>query len=250
MSGSPNALSMIRPLSRPLALAVVLVVAACSGGAGGRNAGGSPDTNAMTTDSGSGWRTLFDGTSTDAWRGFQKDELPAGWRSDDGALTRVAEGGDIITKEQFGDFELELEWKVAPRGNSGIMYRVTEADSATYRTGPEYQVLDDAGHPDGQNRLTSAGSAYGFYAAPAGVVKPAGEWNTTRIVARGNRIEHWLNGTRVVEYEIGSPEWEAKLKASKFDAWKGYGRSARGHIALQDHGDRVAYRNIRIRELP
>ena len=200
-------------------------------------------------DSGN-WLVLFDGTSTNAWRGFQMERLPAGWQIEDGALTRVASAGDIITREVFGDFELELEWKVPPNGNSGIMYRVTEADSSTYRTGPEYQVLDDAGHPDGRNRLTSAASAYGFYAAPAGIVKPASEWNSARIVANGNRIEHWLNGVKVVEYELGSADWEAKLAASKFAEWKGYGRAPRGHIALQDHGDRVAFRNIRIRVLP
>jgi hypothetical protein len=195
------------------------------------------------------WRTLFDGGSLDAWRGFRSDTVPAGWQVVDGALTRVGEAGDLITRDEFGDFKLTLEWKVAEGGNSGIMYRVTEAAAATYETGPEMQVLDDARHKDGQSRLTSAGSAYGLYAAPAGVVKPAGEWNAVRIVARGNHVEHWLNGTKVVEYELGSPDWEAKVKASKFKQWPGYGRAASGHIALQDHGDRVAYRNIRIRTL-
>lgn len=230
-------------------LAFAIATTACSSRPG--DPAVSQDSAAMPTPSDSGtWQVLFDGTSTDAWRGFQQEDLPSGWRIEDGALTRVASGGDIITKEQFADFELELEWMVPPKGNSGIMYRVTEADSSTYRTGPEYQVLDDAGHADGQNRLTSAASAYGFYAAPAGIVKPAGQWNSTRIVANGNHVEHWLNGTKVVEYELGSPDWEAKLKANKFAEWKGYGRSPRGHIALQDHGDRVAFRNIRIRVLP
>jgi hypothetical protein len=196
------------------------------------------------------WRTLFDGRSLDAWRGFKKDSVPAGWQVVDGALTRVGEGGDLITKDAFGDFELTLDWKVAEGGNSGIMYRVTEDAAATYETGPEMQVLDDARHKDGQSRLTSAGSAYGLYAAPAGVVKPAGEWNAVRIVVRGNQVEHWLNGTKVVEYELGSPDWEAKVKATKFKQWPGYGRAASGHIALQDHGDRVAYRDIKIRTLP
>lgn len=205
------------------------------------------DTSPMT--SAPAWQTLFDGTSTAAWRGYQMSTFPAGWRIEDGTLVRAAEAGDIITRDQYGDFELELEWMVPPGGNSGIMYRVTEADSATYRTGPEYQVLDDAAHADGANPLTSAGAAYGFHAPPRGLVKPAGQWNATRIVSRGNHIEHWLNGTKAVEYEIGSADWETKLKASKFDAWKGYGRSPRGHIALQDHGDRVAFRNIRIRPL-
>jgi hypothetical protein len=196
------------------------------------------------------WRVLFDGKSLDAWRGFKSDRVPAGWQVVDGALTRVGEAGDLITRDQFGDFELALEWKVAEGGNSGIMYRVTEDAASTYETGPEMQVLDDARHKDGQSRLTSAGSAYGLYAAPAGVVKPAGEWNAVRIVVRGNHVEHWLNGTKVVEYELGSPDWEAKVKASKFKQWPGYGRAASGHIALQDHGDRVAYRDIRIRTLP
>jgi hypothetical protein len=167
-----------------------------------------------------------------------------------GELTRVGAGGDIVTVDEYGDFELELEWKVAPGGNSGIMYRVTETAANSYESGPEMQVLDDSGHADGRSRLTSAGSAYGLYPAPAGVVKPAGEWNAVRLVVNGNHVEHWLNGQKVVDYELGSPDWEAKVKASKFAEWPGYGRAARGRIALQDHGDRVAYRNIRIRELP
>jgi hypothetical protein len=138
---------------------------------------------------------------------------------------------------------------VAEGGNSGIMYRVTENAGATYESGPEMQVLDDERHPDGRSRLTAAGSLYGLYPAPAGVVKPAGEWNAVRIVARGPHVEHWLNGVKVVEYEIGSPDWETKVAAGKFRAWPRFGRAASGHIALQDHGDRVAYRDIRIRTL-
>lgn len=224
-----------------------LAALACSPGNNADTPEGQPA--AMAERAAAPWTTLFDGSSTAAWRGYQMDTFPAGWRIEDGALVRAAEAGDIITREQFGDFELELEWRVTPGGNSGIMYRVTEADSATYRTGPEYQVLDDAAHRDGLNRLTAAGSAYGLYAAPAGIVKPAGDWNQTRIVARGAHIEHWLNGTKVVEYELWSPDWESKVKASKFVEWPGYGRSPQGHIALQDHGDRVEYRNVRIREL-
>jgi hypothetical protein len=204
----------------------------------------------MTPDSaGRDWIVLFDGRSLQAWRGFRRESVPAGWQVVSGELTRVGEAGDLITRDQFGDFELELEWKVTEGGNSGIMYRVTEEGEATYETGPEMQVLDDARHKDGATRLTSAGSAYGLYAAPAGVVKPAGEWNAVRIMVRGDQVEHWLNGTRVVEYRLGSPDWEAKVAASKFSRWPGYGRAASGHIALQDHGDRVAYRDIRIRKL-
>jgi hypothetical protein len=197
-----------------------------------------------------GWRPLFDGKSTAGWRGYKKAEMPRGWQVVDGALTRVGGGGDIITTDQFGNFELALEWKVAPGGNSGVFYRVTETGQATYETGPEMQVLDDARHADGHSRLTSAGSLYGIYAAPAGVVKPAGEWNAVRIVVNGSHVEHWLNGVKVVDYELGSPDWEKLIAGSKFKEWPGYGRAKRGHIALQDHGDWVAYRNIKIKALP
>jgi hypothetical protein len=196
------------------------------------------------------WGALFDGRTTAGWRGFRMDSMPAGWQVVDGALTRVGPGGDIITVEQFGDFELELEWNVAPGGNSGIMFRVTEDSDATYMSGPEMQVLDDAAHRDGLSRLTAAGANYGLDPAPAGVVKPAGEWNAVRLVVRGAHVEHWLNGVKVVEYELWSPDWEARVKASKFAQWPGYGRARTGHIALQDHGDRVAYRSIKIRTPP
>jgi hypothetical protein len=204
----------------------------------------------MTSTSGHGeWRSLFDGRSLVAWRGYRRDRVPAGWQVVDGALTRVGQAGDLITREVFGDFELELEWMVAEGGNSGIMYRVTEEAAETYQTGPEMQVLDDARHPDGGSRLTSAGAVYGLYPAPAGAVKPAGEWNAVRIVVHGSQVEHWLNGVEVAAYQLGSTDWKARVAASKFRNWPGYGRAAAGHIALQDHGDRVAYRNIRIRTL-
>jgi hypothetical protein len=207
--------------------------------------------NRLTTaEREAGWRLLFDGKTTDGWRGYHMDSLPSGWQVVDGALTRAGEGADIITREQFGDFDLWLEWKVAPGGNSGVMYRITEEYDYSYKSGPEMQVLDDAAHRDGLSRLTAAGSNYALHAAPAGVVKPAGEWNLARILVQGNHVEHWLNGQKVVEYELLSPEWEALVKASKFEQWPNYGRAGQGHIALQDHGDWVAYRNIKIRALP
>jgi len=196
-----------------------------------------------------GWTLLFDGATTRGWRGYRRADMPAGWQVEDGALTRVAEAGDIITEGMFGDFELALEWKVAPGGNSGIFFRVTEEGEYSYHTGPEMQVLDDAAHRDGQSRLTSAGAAYGLYPAPAGVVKPAGEWNAARLVVHGPHVEHWLNGVKLLEYELQSPDWEARVAASKFTEWPGYGRAPRGHIALQDHGDRVAFRSIKLREI-
>jgi hypothetical protein len=196
------------------------------------------------------WRSLFDGTSLTGWRGYQRQEAPAGWQAVNGELRRVATAGDLISIEQYANFELALEWKLGPGGNSGIFYRATEQDRKVHYTGMEMQVLDDARHEDGKSRLTSAGAIYAVFPSPAGVVKPVGEWNEVRIVAKGTHIEHWLNGTKVVEAEQGSPDWDARVKVSKFNEHPGYGKSLRGHIGFQDHGDEVAYRNIRIRVLP
>lgn len=196
-----------------------------------------------------GWKLLFDGTSAAGWRAYGADSMPSGWQAVDGSLTRVSRAADIITKEQFGDFELTLDWKVEPRGNSGLFYRAVEGLEWIYHGAPEYQILDDAGHRDGQNRLTSAGSNYGLYGAPRGVVKPAGEWNSSRIVASGAHVEHWLNGQKVVEYEQGSTEWVKLVEGAKFKAWPQYGKAMKGHIGLQEHGGRVEFRNIKIREI-
>ncbi|HET9276205.1 MAG TPA: DUF1080 domain-containing protein, partial [Gemmatimonadales bacterium] len=151
-----------------------------------------------------GWKLLFDGRTTAGWRGYRSDRMPPGWQVIDGALTRVEAAGDIITEQRFRDFELALEWKVDPGGNSGIFYRAIEGEGPIYRSAPEMQVLDDAAHADGRSRLTAAGANYGLYPAPPGVVKPAGEWNRVRILVRGNHVEHWLNDVRIVEYELGS----------------------------------------------
>ncbi len=198
-----------------------------------------------------GWRLLFDGRTTAGWRGYRQAAVPNGWRVVDGTLTKSDATEDILTTEQFGDFELAIDWLIGPGGNSGIFYRGSEEFERVYWSAPEYQLLDDATAPDGRDRLTSAASAYALYAAPAGIVKPAGEWNTTRIVARGARVEHWLNGQKVVQYELWSPEWEGKVKASKFNDWPNYGRAKAGYIAIQgDHNGVLALRNIKIRALP
>ena len=197
-----------------------------------------------------GWKLLFDGKTTAGWRGYKMDSMPSGWQVINGELTRVAAAGDIIAKDTYANFELALEWNISPGGNSGVFYRASEDDDAIYWSAPEMQVLDDARHPDGKSRLTAAGADYGLYPSPAGVVRPAGEWNAVRVVIKGNHVEHWLNGVKVVEYELGSPDWEAKVKASKFAPHPHYGRNASGYIGLQDHGDRVAFRNIKIRVLP
>lgn len=231
-----------RFLAAALSLGAVLVIP-------GPGAAQSAPNTLTAQEKAEGWRLLFDGTSTAGWRAYGADTMPAGWQAVDGALVRVSRAADIITKDQFGDFELVLEWKVAPRGNSGIFYRAVEGLVWIYHGAPEYQILDDAGHPDGRNELTSAGSDYGLYGVPRGIVKPAGEWNHSRIVARGPHVEHWLNGRKVVEYEQGSPDWARRVAGSKFAAWPQYGKALKGHIGLQEHGSRVEFRNIKVREL-
>ena len=206
--------------------------------------------NTLTEDErAAGWQLLFDGRSTAAWRGYRQETMPAGWQAVDGTLARVAEASDIITRAQFQDFELSLEWQVAPGGNSGLMFRVQETPDPTYHTGPELQILDNAGHPDGANPETSTGSNYALHAPTANVARPAGEWNTVRLLVKGNHVEHWLNGTKIVEYELGSADWKRRVAASKFKDMPGYGVAPRGHIALQDHGAAIAFRNIKVREL-
>jgi hypothetical protein len=197
-----------------------------------------------------GWRTLFDGKSLAAFRGFRSDSIPAGWHIVDGTLTKSGSVGDLVTRDKFANFQLSFDWKLGPGGNSGVLYRVTEEYDHPYWSGPEYQLLDDAGHPDGKSRLTAAGSDYGLYPAPAGVVKPADQWNTSLLVVQGNHVQHWMNGQKLLEYDLGSPDWAAKVKASKFGAWANYGRAATGYIAIQgDHDGVLALRNIKVRVL-
>ena len=196
------------------------------------------------------WRSLIDPTMS-AWRGYKQQGMPGEWKVENGVLSKVKSTDDIVTRDQFENFELEWDWKIHEGGNAGVFYRGTEEFEKIYFTAPEYQLLDDAKAPDGKNRLTSAAANYALYPAAAGVVKPADQWNSSRIVARGPRVEHWLNGQKVVEYETGSADWEAKVKASKFATWPKYGRITNGHIGIQgDHDGELAIRNMRIRTLP
>jgi hypothetical protein len=232
------------------ALLALVTAAACTSRPEAQEMDDAQQHNTLTAEErAAGWRLLFDGESLEHWRGYGRDDMPYGWRAVDGALTRVDSGGDIVTREQFGDFELSLDWMVRERGNSGIFFRGVETDGPIYMTAPEMQILDDERHPDGQSELTSAGANYGLHPAPRGVVHAAGDWNTARVLVRGNHVEHWLNGRKIVEYTLHSDEWKALVAGSKFADWPRYGQAARGHIGLQDHGDWVAFRNIKLREL-
>ena len=250
--------SVIQRATTTFTILLLLVFGlACQKEAGTAGAEGTPETDggetiAETPDA-EGWMVLFDGTSTEQWRGYRTDSLPEAWVvTDDGALflSDEGEGGDIVTTEQYADFELELEWKISEGGNSGIMFRVSEEHDAPWRTGPEMQVLDDERHPDaeeGEDRL--AGANYDMHGPSEKVVNPAGEWNQIRLLVDGAHVEHWLNGTKIVDYELESDDWKQRIAESKWIEMPDYGKMPSGHICLQDHSDPVWYRNVRIRRL-
>ena len=197
------------------------------------------------------WQELIQDHAAPAWRGWSALGLPAGWQIVDGVLSKDGAVDDLVSTRSFKNFELELEWKMGKGGNSGIFYRGTREYDHIYWSAPEYQLLDDANAHDGSNRLTAAAAAYALYDAPAGVVRPFDHWNRTRLIVRGTHVEHWLNGRKVVEYELQSPDWKSKVAASKFSAYPNYGLAAEGMIGIQgDHPGSLTIRRARIRELP
>lgn len=212
------------------------------------------DFNALTAEEkANGWKLLFDGTSTKGWRAYKKDSFPKqGWKAEDGLLKKIAgeQGGDIVTEQKFDDFDLRWEWRIAAQGNNGLKYLVTEERPSA--PGHEYQMLDDEGHPDG--KIGAKRQTASFYdvlppAADKKLNKP-GEWNSSRILIQGQHVEHWLNGAKVLEYELGSDAVKAAVAQSKFKNSAGFGTKIRGHILLTDHKDECWYRNVKIRELP
>ena len=201
---------------------------------------------------GAAWTDLLaDGGAS--WRTVGSTTLRPEWSVSDGVLTLSEKGGGDITNGQvYEDFELELDWRISEGGNSGVFYFVDLDHSETkpWQTGPEMQILDNARHKDGGSALTSAGANFGLYPTNPDAVRPAGEWNEARLVARDGKVEHWLNGTRVVSYDMASSDLQQRIQDSKFKRWEtSFAKRARGAIVLQDHGDRVDFRNIRIRDL-
>ncbi len=214
--------------------------------------------NTLTADEkNAGWQLLFDGRTMAGWRGYRSDRMPTSWKVENGSLlSRRQKGesaGDIVTVNVYDDFELSLQWKMTPGGNSGVIYRASEERDNVWESGPEYQILDNAGHLDGLNPLSSAGACYAVFAPIKDVTRPLGEWNDTRIVARGKHVEHWLNGERLLEYEVDNANWRAHVKTSKFYLTAygqgNWGRALKGHIALQDYGGAIQFRNIKLRPL-
>jgi len=198
-----------------------------------------------------GFELLFDGKTTRGWRGWKRATVPKAWEVRDGALSLVPgdDGGDICTSEEFDNFELRLEWKIEPGGNSGIFYRASEDYRWAAETGPEFQILDDERHPNGKTPETSAGAVYALYAPSKKVARPAGEWNVIRIIAKGNHVEHWMNNVKITEYVMGSEDWNSRVAKSKFASFPEFGKRAKGRIVFQDHGYKVWFRNIRIKRL-
>jgi hypothetical protein len=205
------------------------------------------------------WITLFDGRSLAGWTGFRGPADPV-WTVKDGALTVNRQGlpgtpgngnSSLRSDREFADFELEWQWKNAAGGNSGLFYRATEDEERPQWTAVEYQLLDGDAHPDGKNGPDRwSGAAYALY-PPAAVAKPlpVGQWNKSRVVARGLHVEHYLNGKLACAFDIGSPDWKQRVAAGKFAKWTKFGAPARGYVALQDHGHFTAFRAIRIREI-
>ena len=208
--------------------------------------------SASAADSAGQWEVIFDGKSTDKLRGFKRESFPdKGWTLVDGALKAEPKGEvvDLVTKDKYRDFELELEWKVTPGANSGIMYRVSEKFDAPWHTGPEYQLLDDARHADGKSPKTSSASLYALIAPKNPELKPVGEWNKTRIVLQGSKLQHWLNGRKVVECDLASPEVKDLIAKSKFSSLPHFAQEPEGYLCFQHHHDEVYLRNIRVRRL-
>ena len=232
-------MKFLRILLLPLALAASLPAA---------------EPNTLTPDEkAAGWQLLFDGKSLAGWRGYRKDAAPdTGWKTDDGILLKVpkVKGGDIITTRQFENFDLSWEWRIAAGANNGLKYLVTEQRPGA--PGHEYQLLDDTGHPDGKIGPKRQTASFYDVIPPAAdkTLKPVGQWNHSRLLIQGSRVEHWLNGAKVLEYELGSDAVKAAVAASKFKNAAGFGTKIKGHLMLTDHGDECAFRNVKLRELP
>lgn len=219
---------------------------------------GAAEPNTLTeAEKSAGWRLLFDGKTTTGWRGYNQKVMPPGWKVIDGSLARVSGGAggkgagggdDIITTEQFESFELSLEWKVVSNGNSGILYHVTEGAVTTWHVAPEMQILDNTKHPTRDKRQL-AGACYDLYAPAKDVTRPVGAWNVARLVVDGAYVEHWLNGEKLLEYELWSDDWKERVAKSKFKDKPDFAKAHTGFICLQEHTDRIQFRNIKLRPI-
>jgi len=211
----------------------------------------APNTLSAAEES-AGWRLLFDGATSAGWHLYGGGRV-VGWEIADGALVALAQddGHDIVTDDEFENFELVVDWKLSARANSGIFYHVVEQGyKVIYASGPEYQIIDDDGWPSRLEEWQHTGANYAMHPPLARAAKPVGEWNHTRILVNRGHVEHWLNGAKTADYVMWTPEWEKLVAAGKWKDYPGYGRARKGRIGLQDHGNKVWFRNIKVRVIP
>ena len=215
----------------------------------------SIDNNLSKEEQKQNWKLVFDGKTMRGWRTYQNKPADS-WSVNNGVLyckgsttNKSDKRSDLITDKQFENFDLSIDWKISPQGNSGIMYMVTEELPAAYLSGPEYQLIDDLNFPEKLEDWQKTGANYAMDSAPTAVTKPVGEWNHTEIIVNKGHVQHWLNGKKIVEYELWTDEWKKKKMAGKWKDASGYGLSKVGHIALQDHGSEAWFKNIKIKEL-
>ena len=239
----------------PAAAALVLAagVAVVASSTDGQPGAPTPPNALTAQEQAAGWRLLFDGRTPKGWHTFGRDRV-VGWEIAGGELIALGQGGDhandVVTDEEFDNFELAVEWKLSPRANSGIFFHVVEKGSEmVYATGPEYQLIDDEGWPDKLEPWQQTGANYAMHVASRKAARPVGQWNRTRIVVDGAHVEHWLNGVKVVEYQLWTPDWEQRVKAGKWKDFPAYGRARKGRIGLQDHGNKVYFRGIKVRAI-
>jgi hypothetical protein len=208
-------------------------------------------------DKNDGFVPLFDGKTTNGWHTYGRNLAGQGWKVEDGTLhldpkAKKNDGGDLVTNKEYGNFHLKIDWKVAPNANSGILFHINENPEKyhqTYSTGPEMQVLDNDGHPDGKINKHRAGDLYDLVKSSSEPVKPVGEWNTAEIISTNGKLEFILNGVKIVSTTQFDDNWKALIAGSKFAKWDGFGTFTTGKISLQDHGNEVWFRNIMIKEL-
>lgn len=244
----------------PSAAIVLIMAAACNTNTATTTSEATPD-GRQTTNTGDEWISLFDGESLDGWHTYGQESAGSAWKAEDGVLYLDVEnredwqaegGGDILTEEEFEDFHLQLEWKISENGNSGIMFYVDE-DPERYEypwhTGPEMQILDTEGHPDGKIYKHRVGDLYDLVAASEDAAKPVGEWNEVEVISKDGQLDFYLNGVHIVSTELWNDHWQQLIEESKFKDMPDFGQLQKGKIALQDHGDPVWFRNIRIKRL-
>lgn len=224
------------------ALTIMLTVSSCA-------LANAADNQLTPQEQQAGWQLLFDGKDMSKWRNFKSDSINPAWIIEDNAMTLTKGGGDILTKKQYKNFELQIEWKISTKGNSGIFVLADEAGKMIYSHAPEVQIIDNEEHPDTEIDSHLAGSIYDLFAAPVAAHKPANTWNKVRIKMQDNHLQVWQNGISTISIVIGSSTWNTLVNNSKFATWQNFATAKQGHIGLQDHGDKVWFKNIKIKEL-